>query len=101
MPSGSTSIAASERSIQGRVLSTSPKLALPLSFKPKLDKYWIIKRYVGRLIDRIVGLTWSLMWLLGFGNAAFGIGNFLFGLIAWRWWNATGAGERDSRSAVV
>ena len=53
-----------------------------------MDGLWRVKRYTGRTVDRLVGLVWSLLWLVGLGNAAVGMANFVFGLLAWRWMNS-------------
>lgn len=68
-----------------------PRLRLPAAFTPAPDPRWALKRYTGRTLDRLVGLVWSLLWLIGFGNAALGMGNFVLGLTAWRWVNERSA----------
>ena len=69
--------------------ATLPKLQVtdPALLTP--DSYWILKRYTGRILDRIVGYTWSFFWFLGLGNAVLGIVNFILGLAAWRWLGVT------------
>ncbi|EJD02382.1 DNase I-like protein [Fomitiporia mediterranea MF3/22] len=66
-----------------------PRIALPATFTPQPDPYWIVKRYMGRTLDRIVGGLWTLFWLVGLGNVAFGMVNFLVGVLAWRWMGGT------------
>jgi len=68
---------------------TSPPIVqLPSTFTPKPDRLWVLKRYLGRTFDRIIGVLWTVLWLIGLGNAAAGMASFVFGILAWRWMNA-------------
>ena len=61
-----------------------PLLPQPPQYMP--DPYATPKRYTGKCLGRILGLLWTLMWLLGLGTAVFGVGNALLGLGAFMWW---------------
>ncbi|KAI0318959.1 Endonuclease/exonuclease/phosphatase [Amylostereum chailletii] len=63
-----------------------PVLRLPSTYLPTPDPLAAVKRYTGRSLDRIVGIVWWLLSVLGAGNAAIGVGNFLLGVGAWVWW---------------
>ncbi|KIP12308.1 hypothetical protein PHLGIDRAFT_62140 [Phlebiopsis gigantea 11061_1 CR5-6] len=69
-------------------LSTPPTLLLPEGFTPRPDPYALPKKYLGRVLDRLIGLCWWLLVFLGAGSGALGIGNVLVGLGIWkaRWW---------------
>lgn len=62
---------------------TVPILNLPLSYSPTIDPRWRLKRYTGRTLDRIIGLLWSLIWVVGLGNPLLGISNVVLALGAW------------------
>ncbi|KAF9053193.1 inositol polyphosphate phosphatase [Panaeolus papilionaceus] len=66
--------------------SSIPKLRLPASYTPTPDPNANLKRYTGRVADRIVGVVWWLFTLLGAGSGVFGIFNFIVGVGAWTWW---------------
>ncbi|KAF5389860.1 hypothetical protein D9757_003671 [Collybiopsis confluens] len=68
---------------------TIPTLTLPDFYTPKPDPRAILKRYTGRAVDRIVGVSWWLLTLLGAGSAAVGIFNFIIGVGAYRWWRSS------------
>jgi len=63
-----------------------PKIALPSSYKPTADPQANVKRYVGRVLDRFIGVIWWMLTLLGAGSGIFGFINFLVGLGAFTWW---------------
>jgi len=65
--------------------STSVPLLPHLSqFKP--DPYANLKRNIGKVIGRIIGLIWYVIVFLGFGHAALGISNVIVGWGALAWW---------------
>ena len=66
--------------------SSVPTLSLPAHYKPTPDPRATIKRYTGRVLDRIIGIIWWLFTLLGAGSTIIGLFNFFLGLGAWRWW---------------
>ncbi|PAV23876.1 inositol polyphosphate phosphatase [Pyrrhoderma noxium] len=59
---------------------------------PLADPYWVLKRYTGRTLDRIVGAIWMLIVFVGLGNTTMGLVNCLLGVIAWRCFGWLGAG---------
>lgn len=68
---------------------SSPSETIPLlqhhpDFSP--DRYATLKRYTGRTLDRIIGVAWLFLVVIGAGNAAIGVGNCLLGIGAWTWW---------------
>ncbi len=66
-----------------------PLLSLPLGFTPGPDPFAGIKKYTGRVLDRIIGIVWWLLVVVGVGHAAVGIGNL-------SWASAPGhGGSRD------
>ncbi|KAH9063467.1 inositol polyphosphate phosphatase [Lactarius vividus] len=65
-----------------------PLLSLPLGFAPRPDPFTGIKKYTGRVLDRIIGTVWWLLVIIGVGSAAVGIGNFILGFGAWTWWKS-------------
>ena len=66
--------------------SSVPTLRLPAHYKPIPDPRATIKRYTGRVLDRIIGIIWWLFTLLGAGSSIIGLFNFFLGLGAWSWW---------------
>jgi len=66
--------------------SSIPTLRLPPTFKPEPDPYASVKRYTGRVFDRVIGIIWWLFTLLGAGSVVVGTFNLLVGLGAWTWW---------------
>ncbi|KAG6854742.1 hypothetical protein C0991_002456 [Blastosporella zonata] len=83
LPSPSSTDAPAE----GRA-SRPPMLRLPSTYAPAPDPYANLKRYVGRSFDRVIGICWYLLVLLGFGSGAVGMFNFVVGLGAWTWWRS-------------
>lgn len=71
-------------------------LQLPPDFKPSLVRYRRIKRLIGRLLDRIIGLTWWLFAVFGAGSFMVGFFNILVTFGCWSWWK----GGRDTRRNV-
>ncbi|KAI9466179.1 inositol polyphosphate phosphatase [Lactarius psammicola] len=65
-----------------------PLLSLPLGFTPRPDPFAGIKKYTGRVLDRVIGIAWWLLVVVGVGHAAVGIGNFILGFGAWTWWKS-------------
>lgn len=61
---------------------------LPSTYIPTPDPCANIKRYVGRSLDRIVGIFWYTLVLLGAGSGVVGIFNFIVGIGAWTWWRS-------------
>ncbi|KAJ3527448.1 hypothetical protein NM688_g8125 [Phlebia brevispora] len=59
---------------------TPPVLKLPPTYRPQIDPYATLKRYLGRTLDRLIGYCWWLLYALGAGSAIYGIGNFILGL---------------------
>ncbi|KAF9482797.1 inositol polyphosphate phosphatase [Pholiota conissans] len=72
--------------------SSIPIIHLPPSYQPKPDPQANLKRYIGRVFDRIIGIIWWLLTLLGAGSGIIGIFNFFLGLSAWTWWKIKPAG---------
>ncbi|KAJ7087864.1 Endonuclease/exonuclease/phosphatase [Mycena epipterygia] len=70
--------------------SAPPVLRLPAHYRPTPDPHAALKRYTGRVLDRVIGRIWWLLALLGAGNALVGIFNFVLGLGAWGWWRSSG-----------
>ncbi|KAI0301999.1 inositol polyphosphate phosphatase [Russula brevipes] len=68
--------------------NTIPLLSLPHYFTPKRDRLAWIKKYIGRLLDRIIGFAWWALVLIGAGHTAVGICNFILGIGAWTWWRS-------------
>jgi hypothetical protein len=66
--------------------SSIPTLSLPANYKPTPDPRATMKRYVGRVLDRIIGIIWTLFTLLGAGSGVCGLFNLFLGLGAWSWW---------------
>ena len=60
-------------------------IRLPRNYKPRPDPYAIIKRYTGRVLDRVIGVVWCL-FTLGVGSSIIGLFNLFLGLGAWVWW---------------
>ncbi|KAF8201796.1 inositol polyphosphate phosphatase [Pholiota molesta] len=71
---------------------STPIIHLPPTYQPKPDPRANLKRYTGRVIDRIIGILWWLLTLLGAGSGLVGILNFFIGLGAWTWWKVKPAG---------
>ena len=65
---------------------TLPMISLPSNYKPRPDPHTVIKRYTGKILDRVIGVAWWLITLLGAGSGVVGLFNFLVGWGAWRWW---------------
>jgi hypothetical protein len=68
--------------------NTIPLLSLPHHFTPKPDPFAGIKKYTGRILDRIIGFVWSVLVFIGAGYTVVGICNFVLGLGAWTWWRS-------------
>jgi hypothetical protein len=66
-----------------------PVLRLPENCTPSPDRYANLKRYSGRMLDRLVGYTWWLLTLIGAGSAAVGLFNLALGVGAWSWWKSS------------
>jgi len=60
-----------------------PTLNLPANYKPIPDPQATIKRYAGRVLDRVIGIIWTLFSLLWAGSGVIGL---FLGLGAWTWW---------------
>jgi hypothetical protein len=76
--------------------STPPVLRLPAHYTPTPDPRATLKRYTGRILDRVIGRVWWLLTLLGAGSVLVGMFNFVLGLGAWGWWSGgikLGSGE--------
>ncbi|KAK7020469.1 inositol polyphosphate phosphatase [Favolaschia claudopus] len=67
-----------------------PTLRLPPHYTPAPSRHATLKRYTGRILDRVVGRVWWLLTLLGAGSAVIGLFNFVVGLGAWGWWARSG-----------
>jgi len=68
-------------------------IRLPENYSPAPDGRGNLKRYVGRSLDRIIGLCWWLLVLLGAGSGVVGLFNFIFSLGAWTWWKSRDGGK--------
>ena len=65
-----------------------PLLSLPNYFTPKPVPFASLKKYIGRMLDRIIGFIWSALVFIGAGYTVVGICNFVLGLGAWTWWRS-------------
>ncbi|KZT26393.1 DNase I-like protein [Neolentinus lepideus HHB14362 ss-1] len=68
-----------------------PTLRLPPSYTPTPDPLATPKRYLGRVLDRVLGIAWLLTIIVGAGSAVLGLGAILGGSLFyafWRWWRA-------------
>jgi hypothetical protein len=79
-------------------LSTPPTIHLPKYYSPAPDPLAALKRYTGRTLDRIIGICWWILVLLGGGFGIVGVINFFLGIGAWTWWRSRYS--RDSASSV-
>lgn len=79
--------------------STTPLIKIPFSYQPKPDPLANLKKYTGRCLDRIIGIIWWMLTLLGAGSGIIGIFNFFLGLGAWTWWKIKPSGY-ESTAAV-
>lgn len=61
-------------------------IRLPSNYIPKPDPYADLKRYTGRALDRVVGISWWLLVVFGAGSGMIGFLNFIVSLGAWTWW---------------
>ncbi|EJF66076.1 skeletal muscle/kidney enriched inositol 5-phosphatase [Dichomitus squalens LYAD-421 SS1] len=68
--------------------TTVPVIRLPEGYHPTPDPWANLKKYSGRVLDRIIGYTWWLLTLLGAGHLALGIANFILSIGVWRWWRS-------------
>ena len=75
-------LSASNDAISTNTLSVLQLPSLP-ALKP--DPWYTWKRVFGQMCNRTIGYGWTLLWLLGLGNTALGIGNVVLGLLAWSW----------------
>ncbi|KAH9945900.1 Endonuclease/exonuclease/phosphatase [Epithele typhae] len=64
-----------------------PVIRLPAGYHLVPDRFALLKKYSGRVLDRVVGYTWWLLTVLGAGSALLGLGNLFFSLGLWRWWS--------------
>ncbi|KAF5373854.1 hypothetical protein D9758_000676 [Tetrapyrgos nigripes] len=69
--------------------NNSPVLRLPAFYSPRPDRRANLKRYVGRTLDRTLGIIWWLLTVIGAGSAAVGLFNFIVGMGAWNWWKSS------------
>ncbi|KAF8921093.1 Endonuclease/exonuclease/phosphatase [Mucidula mucida] len=69
--------------------SSIPVLQLPFDYKPVADSWANYKRYSGRVVDRVVGVIWWVLSLIGAGSVVVGIFNFFLGLGALNWWRGS------------
>ncbi|KAI4527888.1 DNase I-like protein [Schizophyllum commune Loenen D] len=76
---------------------TIPTIRLPPGYNPSPDPWTKPKRYVGLVLDKVVGITWWLFTLFGMGSSIVGLFNALVGLGAWRWyrWWSSAADEAN------
>ena len=65
-----------------------PLLSLPADFTPRPDPFAGIKKYTGRVLDRIIGIVWWLLVIVGVGHVAVGISNVILGFGTWTWWKS-------------
>ncbi|RDB21468.1 Inositol polyphosphate 5-phosphatase OCRL-1 [Hypsizygus marmoreus] len=81
--------------------TTLPTIRLPSTYTPVPDPLATLKRYVGRTLDRIIGICWWFLVLLGAGSSAVGVFNFVLGIGAltwWRWWKSKNVGVGHATS---
>ncbi|KAG7092715.1 hypothetical protein E1B28_009045 [Marasmius oreades] len=71
---------------QGSPSTTPPLIRLPSTYSPKPDPKANLKRYMGRCLDRPIGILWWLFTVIGAGTAVVGVFNFLIGVGVWSWW---------------
>lgn len=69
-----------------------PMLRLPSTYSPTPDPFATAKKYTGRALDRVIGICWYVLVILGAGSWAVGIFNFLVGVGAWTWWKVKESG---------
>ncbi|KAH9483968.1 Type II inositol 1,4,5-trisphosphate 5-phosphatase [Psilocybe cubensis] len=62
-----------------------PTIPLPATYSPTADPKATLKRYTGRSLDRVIGITWWIITLLGAGSGIVGVFNLFLGLSAWMW----------------
>jgi len=72
--------------------ATIPLLRYSPNYRP--DPHAKLKRYVGKVVGRGIGVIWFLFVILGLGNAAVGIINTVMGIGALAWWKKRNDGER-------
>ncbi|KAJ7581132.1 Endonuclease/exonuclease/phosphatase [Mycena floridula] len=72
-----------------RPTTSIPLLQLPDYFKPTPDPRSTIKRFCGRILDRVVGIAWWILTLFGIGSLGVGIFNIVVGLACWNWWKSS------------
>ncbi|KAH6918426.1 skeletal muscle/kidney enriched inositol 5-phosphatase [Coprinopsis sp. MPI-PUGE-AT-0042] len=82
-----------EKSSIRNLLYTTPLLRLPPTFKPTPDPNVTLKKYSGRVLDRLVGTIWWCLTLLGAGSGVVGLFNFAVGLGAFTWWTGRVGGS--------
>ena len=75
--------------------STLPMIQLPSYYKPRPDPHAVIKRYMGKVLDRVIGVVWCLFALVGAGSSIIGLFNFFLGVGAWIWWKNNRARGND------
>jgi hypothetical protein len=80
----------------GPASSTPPTIRLPKSYSPTPDPRATLKRCAGRTLDRIIGICWWLLILLGAGSGVVGVFNFCLGIGAWSWWRSRDSGSTNS-----
>ncbi|KAI3600008.1 inositol polyphosphate phosphatase [Moniliophthora roreri] len=73
-----------------------PLLQLPSTYQPKPDPNANVKRYTGRVLDRIVGIIWWFFAIIGAGSAVVGLFNFVVGMSAWTWWKSSSPSSSSS-----
>ncbi|KAF8447556.1 Endonuclease/exonuclease/phosphatase [Boletus edulis BED1] len=79
--------------------STPPCLHLPSTYTPTPDPLATIKKYTGRILDRIVGYAWWLLIILGAGSTVVGIFNFLCVYASWKWFGRWWWGSSNGSGA--
>jgi hypothetical protein len=65
-----------------------PLLSLPHYFTPNPVPFASLKKYIGRMLDRIIGFVWFALVFIGAGYTVVGICNFVLGFGAWTWWRS-------------
>lgn len=73
-----------------------PMIHLPKHYSPTPDSLASIKRYTGRVLDRIVGTCWLLLVFFGAGSGVMGLFNCILSLGAWTWWKSRSDSDRHS-----
>lgn len=61
-------------------------IAIPSGCQHQVNRFSTFKRWSGRTLDRVIGICWWLLTLLGIGSTTIGVVNLALGIGVWRWW---------------